>query len=166
MLPTFTRENDNDERDYDKEEDDDDDDDYEDQDYDDNKEEDVKDVKDHEDDKDDEDDEDMEDHDDKITSKDNKCNEDQEDDDMGAFSNEVEGRVPGAPHSTLIKKLQILNQTPTYRRSIIENEKIDLLIKKLLQMKLRVGRTKKKQLENTELVGWLDKVTLLKFSQK
>jgi hypothetical protein len=39
--------------------------------------------------------------------------------------------------------LQILNQTPTYRRSIIENEKIDLLIKKLLQMKLRVGRTKK-----------------------
>jgi hypothetical protein len=41
--------------------------------------------------------------------------------------------VPCASHSTLIKKLHILNQTPTYQCIIIENEKIDLLIKKLLE---------------------------------
>ncbi len=45
--------------------------------------------------------------------------------------------MPGAPHSTLIKKLHILNKTPTYRCSIIEKEEIDLLIKRLHEMKLR-----------------------------
>jgi hypothetical protein len=95
---------------------------------------------DHEDDEDNEDDKDHDNHDDKITSEDDKDNDDDNDDnndDVGAFNNEVEGGVPCAPHSTLIKKLHILNQTPTYRRSIIEKDEIDLLIKKLLEMKLR-----------------------------
>ena len=63
---------------------------------------------DEEDDEDDEDDEDNEDEEDEEDDKDHK------DDDVGAFSNEVEGEVPGTPHSTLIKRLHILNQTPTY----------------------------------------------------
>ena len=86
---------------------------------------------DEEDDEDDEDDEDNEDEEDEEDDKDHK------DDDVGAFSNEVEGEVPGTPHSTLIKRLHILNQTPTYRRSDTEKDQIDLLIKELLQMKSR-----------------------------
>ena len=87
----------------------------------------------HEDDEESKDDEDHDDHDGEITSED----DDDDDDNVGAFINEVEGGVPSAPHSTLIKKLHILNQTPTYRRSVIEKDEIDLLIKKLLEMKLR-----------------------------
>jgi hypothetical protein len=56
---------------------------------------------------------------------------------VGAFINEVEGGVPSAPHSILIKKLHILSQTPTYQCSVNEKEEIDLLIKILLEMKLR-----------------------------
>ena len=124
----------------------------------------------HEDNEDDEDDED-----DEVDNKDDK---DHDDDNVGAFSNEEEGGVPGVPHSTLIKKLHILNQTPTYQRSVIEKDEIDLLIKKLHQMKSRgeiggkpcgLGTSwtyKKKRLENTELVGWLEEEILLKFIQK
>ena len=128
---------------------------------------DDKEDEDHEDDEDNEDDKDHDNHDGEITSKDNKDNDDDNDDnndDVGAFNNEVEGGVSCAPHSTLIKKMHILNQTPTYQCSIIEKDEIDLLIKKLLEMKLRreiggrvvcglepVGRTKKKRLENTDL---------------
>jgi len=57
--------------------------------------------------------------------------------DVGTFSNEVEGGVPCAPHSTLIKRLHILNQTPSYRRSDDEKDEIDLLMEKLHQMKSR-----------------------------
>ena len=100
-----------------------------------------KDDEDHEDDKDDEDKEDDEDEEDEEDEEDDKNDEDEEDDedddDVGTFSNKVEGGVPGAPHSTLIKQLHILNQTPTYRRSVIEKDEIDLLIKKLHQMKTR-----------------------------
>jgi hypothetical protein len=73
---------------------------------------------DHEDDEDNEDDKDHDNHDGEITSEDDKDNDDDNDDnndDVGAFNNEVEGGVPCAPHSTLIKKLHILNQTLTYR---------------------------------------------------
>ena len=45
--------------------------------------------------------------------------------------------MPSAPHSTMIKNLHILNQTPTYQCSDIDNEEIDHLIKKLHEMKLR-----------------------------
>ncbi len=102
----------------------------------------------------------------KITSN-NKDNDDDDDDNVGAFNNEVEGG-PCAPHSIFIKKLHILNQTPTYQRNDIEKEEIDLLIKKLLKIsqggklaescavQAPVGRTKKKRLKNTKLVEWLD----------
>jgi hypothetical protein len=91
-----------------------------------------------EDHEDDEDDEDYHDHVDDNNHEDNEDNEDDEDDDdVGTFSNEVEGGVPGAPHLTLIKKLHYLNQTPSYRRSVIENNEIIQLIKKLNQMKSR-----------------------------
>ena len=73
---------------------------------------------------------------DKITSN-NKDNDDNDDDNVGGFNNEVEGGVPCAPHSIFIKKLHILNQTPTYQRNDIEKEEINLLIKKLLNMKSR-----------------------------
>ena len=82
----------------------------------------------HEDDEDDEDDRDEEDEED---DKDHKEN------DMGAFSNEVEGGVPCVPHSTLTKKIHILNQTPNYQRSDAEKDAIDHLMKKLHQMKSR-----------------------------
>ena len=49
----------------------------------------------------------------------------------------LEGGVPCAPHSTMIKRLHNLNQTPSYRRSVIEKNEIDHLIKKLQQMKSR-----------------------------
>jgi len=117
--------------------DNDDDDDYEDQDDDDNEEEDVEDVKDHEDDEDDKGNKDKEDHNDEITSEDNKDDEDQEDDNVGAFSNEVEQGVPGAYTD---QKIAYLNQTPTYRCSIIENEKIDLLIKKTTRDEVEGGK--------------------------
>ena len=72
---------------------------------------------------------------------DDEDNEDDEDDvndeDVGTFRNEVEGGVPCAPHSTFIKRLHYLNQTPSYRRSVIENNEIIQLIKKLNQMKSR-----------------------------
>ena len=72
---------------------------------------------------------------------DDENNEDDEDDvndeDVGTFRNEVEGGVPCAPHSTFIKRLHYLNQTPSYRRSVIENNEIIQLIKKLNQMKSR-----------------------------
>jgi hypothetical protein len=63
--------------------------------------------------------------------------DDVNDEDVGTFSNEVEGGVPCAPHSTFIKRLHYLNQTPSYRRSVIENNEIIQLIKKLNQMKSR-----------------------------
>ena len=59
----------------------------------------------HEDDEESKDDEDHDDHDGEITSED----DDDDDDNVGAFNNEVEGGGPSAPHSTLIKKLHILN---------------------------------------------------------
>jgi len=96
--------------------------------------------------------------------------DDDDNDDVGAFSNEVEGGVPGAPHSTLIKKLHILNQTPTYQCSVIEKDEIDLLMKKITPNEVEGGNQWKEvrfrnqqQLENTELVGWL---IHLKFPQK
>jgi hypothetical protein len=83
-------------------------------------------------DEDDEDDEDSEDND-----NDNEDNDDN-DDDVGCFSNEgVEGGVPCAPHLAWIKRLHILNQTPSYRRSDAEKDEIDHLMKKLQQMKSR-----------------------------
>jgi hypothetical protein len=109
---------------------------------------------------------------DKITSN-NKDDNDDDDDNVGGFNNEVEGGVPCAPHSIFIKKLHNLNQTPTYQRNDIKKEEINLLIKKLLNMKSRgelaescavqapVGRTKKKRLKNTKLVGWLDSEIIL-----
>jgi hypothetical protein len=115
-------------------------------------------MKNHEDNEDNEDDEDDEDHDSQISSEDHEDDEDDEDnkydkfdkdnedegdeEDVGAFSNEVEGGVPSAPHSTLIKRLHILNQTPTYQRSDTKKDEIDLLIKQLHQMKSRgeIGR--------------------------
>jgi hypothetical protein len=78
-----------------------------------------------------------------------------------------------APIGLFIKKLHNLNQTPTYQRNDIKKEEINLLIKKLLNMKSRgelaescavqapVGRTKKKRLKNTKLVGWLDSEIIL-----
>jgi hypothetical protein len=119
-------------------------------------------AKDHEDDEDDEDD--------KYGKYDEDDEDEEDEEDVGAFSNEVEGGVPSAPHSTLIKRLHILNQKPIYQRSDTEKDDIDLLIKQLHQMKSRgeiggtpcgLGRSwtyKKKRLENTELEGWLDKV--------
>ena len=91
-----------------------------------------KDDKDHEDNEeveDDEDGKDEKDHDDKITSEDNDVHEDNEDDDIcgnnvGAFINEVEGGVPSTPHSLFIKQLLILNQTPTYQRSVNEKDRV------------------------------------------
>ena len=99
------------------------------------------DHKDDEDDEDNKDDKDHDNHDGEITSEDDEDDDDNDDDDddnddnedVGAFKNKVEGGVPCASHSTLIKKLHILNHTPTYQCSIIKNEKIDLLIKKLLE---------------------------------
>ena len=73
---------------------------------------DDEDDKDHEDDEDNEDDEDHDNHNGEITSENDEDNEDNEDDDVGAFNNEMEGGVPGAPHTTWIKELHILNQTP------------------------------------------------------
>ena len=72
-----------------------------------------------------EDDEEVEDDDENNKDDDDNVN----DDDVGTFSNEVEGGVPSAPHSTWIKRLHILNQTPSYR-SDVEKDEIDLLMKK------------------------------------
>ena len=105
-------------------------------------------------------------------------NENIDGDNVGVFINEVEGGVPSAPHSLLIKRLHILNQTPSYRRSDNEKEEIDLHIKNLLKMKSRgeingkpcgLGTSwtyEKNILENTELVGWPDEDMHLKFSLK
>jgi hypothetical protein len=98
--------------------------------------EDDKSYKDHKDDEDDEDDEDHEDHED--GEDDHEDDEDDDnDDDVGTFSNEVEGGVPCAPHTTWIKRLHILNQTPTYRRTDNEENEIKVLIENLIQMKSR-----------------------------
>ena len=68
-----------------------------------------------------------------------KDNEDDDDnnDDVGCFSNEVEGGVPCAPHTTWIKRLHNLNQTPSYRRSDAEKYEIQNIMKKLNEMKSR-----------------------------
>ena len=92
--------------------------------------------------------------------------DDNNNDDVGCFSNEVEGGVPCAPHTTWIKRLHNLNQTPSYRRSDSEKYEIKNLMKKLNEMKSKggksaesrvvytpVGHLKKKRLESTELVG-------------
>jgi len=101
-----------------------------------------KDCNDNEDDEDNEDVKyDENDEDDEEDEDDDENNEDDDDDvnddDVGTFSNEVEGGVPSAPHLTWIKRLHILNQTPSYRRSDVEKDEIDLLMKKLHQMKSR-----------------------------
>jgi hypothetical protein len=99
---------------------------------------DNKSYKDHKDDEDDEDEEDHKDGEDHLHGEDHEDDEDDDcDDDVGTFSNEVEGGVPSAPHTSMIKRLLILNQTPTYRRTDNEKNEIDLLIKKLLKMKSR-----------------------------
>ena len=103
----------------------------------DNEDDDYKGHEDDEDDEDDKDDEDDEDDEDDRDEEDEEDDKDHEENDMRAFSNEVEGGVPCAPHSTLIKKLHILNQTPNYRRSDAEKDAIDHLMKKLHQMKSR-----------------------------
>jgi hypothetical protein len=79
------------------------------------------------------------DEDDEEDEDDDKDNEDDDDndDDVGCFSNEVEGGVPCAPHTTWIKRLHNLNQTPSYRRSDAEKNEIENLMKKLNEMKSR-----------------------------
>ena len=54
-------------------------------------------------------------------------------------------------HSTLIKKLHILNQTPNYRRSDAEKDAIDHLMKKLHQMKSRQNHS----LQNLSALNYL-----------
>ena len=109
-----------------------------------------------------------------------KDNEDDDDnnDDVGCFSNEVEGGVPCAPHTTWIKRLHNLNQTPSYRRSDAEKYEIQNIMKKLNEMKSRgeIGGKpcglhtswtfEKNILESTELVGWLERKMHLKFTPK
>jgi hypothetical protein len=63
--------------------------------------------------------------------------DDVNDEDVGTFSNEVEGGVPCAPHTTWIKRLHNLNQTPSYRRSDADKYEIKNLMKKLNEMKSR-----------------------------
>jgi hypothetical protein len=70
---------------------------------DDNNNEDDDDYEDHEDNEENKDDEDHED-DDEDDDDDEDKEDNEDDDDAGTFSNEVEGGVPGAPHSTLIRK--------------------------------------------------------------
>jgi hypothetical protein len=81
----------------------------------------------------------IENEDDEEDEDDDKDNEDDDDndDDVGCFSNEVEGGVPCAPHTTWIKRLHNLNQTPSYRRSDADKYEIKNLMKKLNEMKSR-----------------------------
>jgi hypothetical protein len=90
------------------------------------------------------DNDDIEDYDDEISSGDGQSMEESDGDDenkevdnVGSFINEVEGGVPCAPHLSSIRELLKINQTPSYQRSNIENEKIKLLVQNLTEMKLR-----------------------------